>query len=377
MRSFVKNALLSSIFAFNLSIIASESFAQIPDDIPGAQTVYDANVIRQLIILGADANANFGDVRNKLGAVQAHALNIRNNTINMLNRLISINTGIAAINTNIAAIATSNINTSTDIAAIRVNTNNTAINTSNLAAGIGTIATNTGNTSNNTSTIATDTGAIAVNTNQTALNTNDIKASLLNIDPNTLNISNQINNLAIWLKELRDFFLGIPTGVPSNFPWFDDPVEQRYRERDSPFEVLFTKFKLGQYLDSPVLDTTVHALITRYSIDDALVISTTGSPADIQAETATAGLATSSLLSSGIAERAYYRAGLSMVRIQAYLTDLQTSASLKHSIDLNTRVMIELTQTNNEILRTISAYSIMQGAVVMTGNTDIETETAP
>jgi hypothetical protein len=56
-------------------------------------------------------------------------------------------------------------------------------------------------------------------------------------------------------------------------------------------------------------------------------------------------------------EASYNRANLSMARLDGYITALQASADLKTSVDINTRVMIEVAQQLNESLRTQAALT--------------------
>jgi hypothetical protein len=66
------------------------------------------------------------------------------------------------------------------------------------------------------------------------------------------------------------------------------------------------------------------------------------------------------LLTLAVADEGYRRSNLSMGRLDDYLKTLEASADLKTSVDLNTRVMIELTQQANENARLqASTASIM------------------
>ncbi|NEJ25850.1 hypothetical protein GR247_38145 [Rhizobium leguminosarum] len=65
------------------------------------------------------------------------------------------------------------------------------------------------------------------------------------------------------------------------------------------------------------------------------------------------------------AENAYKRADNSMSRISDYITALENSNDVKASIDLNTRVTIELVQQLNEILRTQAAIASVAGSHLM------------
>lgn len=65
------------------------------------------------------------------------------------------------------------------------------------------------------------------------------------------------------------------------------------------------------------------------------------------------------------AEDSYKRANASMIRINSFISALESSHDLKTSIDVNTRVMIEVAQQLNETLRTQAAIASMAGTYFM------------
>lgn len=71
------------------------------------------------------------------------------------------------------------------------------------------------------------------------------------------------------------------------------------------------------------------------------------------------------LAGAAVAEAAYAGANASMARLDGYIQALGTSEDLKTSIDLNTRVMIELTQQTNEGVRTNAATTTLIAAYLM------------
>ncbi|APO77140.1 type IV secretion system VirB5 domain-containing protein (plasmid) [Rhizobium etli 8C-3] len=70
-------------------------------------------------------------------------------------------------------------------------------------------------------------------------------------------------------------------------------------------------------------------------------------------------------IAASTAEESYKRANESMTRISGYLETLENSNDLKTSVDLNTRVMIEMTQQLNESLRTQAAIASVAGTYYM------------
>lgn len=78
-----------------------------------------------------------------------------------------------------------------------------------------------------------------------------------------------------------------------------------------------------------------------------------------------AQLAAKGIVGSASAESSYKRANASNKRLGQFITALEASQDLKTSIDINTRVMIELTQQSNESLRVQSAITSMIGSYFM------------
>jgi hypothetical protein len=68
---------------------------------------------------------------------------------------------------------------------------------------------------------------------------------------------------------------------------------------------------------------------------------------------------------SSTGEAGYKSANASMERLGSYIGAVRSSPDLKTSVDLNTRIMIELTQQVNESLRTQSAIASMAGTYFM------------
>lgn len=78
-----------------------------------------------------------------------------------------------------------------------------------------------------------------------------------------------------------------------------------------------------------------------------------------------AQLAGKSAVAAASAEAGYKRANASNERLNTYLIALEASPDLKTSVDINTRVMIELTQQSNESLRTQAAITSIASAYFM------------
>ncbi|WP_085033078.1 type IV secretion system protein [Ensifer aridi] len=85
----------------------------------------------------------------------------------------------------------------------------------------------------------------------------------------------------------------------------------------------------------------------------------------IAAHTSAQGAVTAST-----ADDSYKRANASMDRLNGYVTALESSNDLKTSVDINTRVMIEVAQQLNETLRTQAAIASLTGVYFMAVGAD-------
>jgi hypothetical protein len=83
------------------------------------------------------------------------------------------------------------------------------------------------------------------------------------------------------------------------------------------------------------------------------------------ADRLSANVAGHALAATSVAETSYASTNTSMTRLGSYIEALGASADLKTSVDLNTRVLIELTQQTNEAIRTNAATSTVISAYLM------------
>jgi hypothetical protein len=109
--------------------------------------------------------------------------------------------------------------------------------------------------------------------------------------------------------------------------------------------------------------TIMAEIRTGFSIDTVFENAQSGEIEDI----IVANSAGHALAGMVVGEASYASANASMLRLNGYIAALGTSPDLKTSIDLNTRVMIELTQQTNEAVRTNSATTMLIAAY-MTGS---------
>ncbi|MBB4581583.1 hypothetical protein GGE45_003931 [Rhizobium aethiopicum] len=100
---------------------------------------------------------------------------------------------------------------------------------------------------------------------------------------------------------------------------------------------------------------------TTYKLDKAFGYQTS----DTMAEKMIAYMAANGAVASALSEHSYKSANASMGRIDGYITALGGSADLKTSLDINTRVNIEVAQQLNEVLRNQAALTTLAGLYFM------------
>ncbi len=119
---------------------------------------------------------------------------------------------------------------------------------------------------------------------------------------------------------------------------------------------------LSGNLDAPLgVISTFRDLRTAYNLDSVFVLK----DGDEQTSRFIASASAQGGVASAIAEESYKRANAGMKRLDSYIKATAESADLKTSVDINTRVMVELTQQLNESLRLQAAMTSMIGTYFM------------
>ncbi|WP_162895106.1 type IV secretion system protein [Rhizobium terrae] len=142
-------------------------------------------------------------------------------------------------------------------------------------------------------------------------------------------------------------------------PMFNGPAEVTAREGGPGLKAMAYGFIKGEFDGPDGVRKFVEDYSKTYGLDELL-----SSEAD-EISVASAKTSAQGVISASIAEESYQRANASMARINDYLKTLETSADLKTSVDLNTRVMIELTQQVNENIRTQAAVASATGIALL------------
>ncbi|RLQ85251.1 type IV secretion system protein [Notoacmeibacter ruber] len=98
-----------------------------------------------------------------------------------------------------------------------------------------------------------------------------------------------------------------------------------------------------------------------YYLEDAFALQDD----ELPSKKMVARLSSQGAIAASTAEASYKRANAGMERLDGYATALAASEDLKTSIDINTRVMIEVAQQINETLRTQAALASVAGGFFM------------
>ena len=113
---------------------------------------------------------------------------------------------------------------------------------------------------------------------------------------------------------------------------------------------------------SPEIIAALAGYEAKFELHNAFLLDKATSSADL---TATAYKVANGAIAAAVADESFKRANESMLRLEADLAALKTSTSLKRSLDINTRVMIEVGQQLNESIRSQSAMTSLAGIYFM------------
>ncbi|SDO11273.1 type IV secretion system protein [Ensifer sp. YR511] len=153
-------------------------------------------------------------------------------------------------------------------------------------------------------------------------------------------------------------------------PLANGPDEVSAREAGTTIREMAIEGLAGSVANPPDISSTFANLVATYELDKVFAFKD-GKRLN---EVTMAHMASYGAVAAATGERAYKRANESMGRLDGYITALGASRDLKTSLDINTRVSIELTQQVNELLRSQSALTTIAGmhyVATLSGRTDI------
>ncbi|MET4236421.1 hypothetical protein ACVWXN_010866 [Bradyrhizobium sp. i1.4.4] len=151
---------------------------------------------------------------------------------------------------------------------------------------------------------------------------------------------------------------------PKPFPVNNDAADISARKGDATPAEMASAALTEATVGSGDIQEALSGFRHRYRLDDAFALRNDKRLGKI------AYLSAQAAVTAGTAEDSYKRANASMERINGYITALEASTDLKTSVDINTRVMIEVAQQLNETLRTQAAIASVAGSYIMVMGSD-------
>ncbi|WP_165435589.1 type IV secretion system protein [Bradyrhizobium sp. Leo121] len=151
---------------------------------------------------------------------------------------------------------------------------------------------------------------------------------------------------------------------PKPFPVNNDAADISARKGNGAPAEMASAALAGGSVGAAHIQEALSGFRDRYRLDDAFALRNDKRFGKI------AYLSAQAAVTAYTADDSYKRANASMERINKYITALETSTELKTSVDINTRVMIEVAQQLNETLRTQAAIASVAGSYVMVLGSD-------
>ncbi|WP_027145987.1 type IV secretion system protein [Mesorhizobium sp. WSM3626] len=166
--------------------------------------------------------------------------------------------------------------------------------------------------------------------------------------------------LLIGIQDAAQMQLAAISG-PKPFPQSNSEADVAARKAgQGPWEMANAALN-GETVGSDGIQAALIKIRKLYRLDDAFALRNDKLLSNVMV----AHSAAQGAVAASAAEDSYRRANDSMGRINDYVTALSTSSDLKTSVDINTRVMIEVAQQLNETLRTQAAIASVAGTYLM------------
>ncbi|OCP23567.1 MULTISPECIES: type IV secretion system protein [unclassified Ensifer] len=175
-----------------------------------------------------------------------------------------------------------------------------------------------------------------------------------------LGATQQMSTLLGAIRDAANAQLTAITG-PKTFPIGNGPDEVSGRGGGTTIRQMVTDGLAGNLSGPPDIASAFSQFATTYKL--ALAFGYKDS--DTLAEAVIAYMAANGAVASSISEHSYLSANASMGRIDGYITALGASPDLKTSVDINTRVNLEVAQQLNEMLRNQAALTTLAGFYFM------------
>jgi len=170
----------------------------------------------------------------------------------------------------------------------------------------------------------------------------------------------QILDSALDQKQALDLIQDAQTG-PKTFPVLNGQAETDGRDGGPGLKEMADAALDGSATGPAEMLSALDAFRDTYGLDKAFALKDDTSAEKVLIAHASAQGA----IAAATAEDAYKRSNASMTRLNTYITALQSSPDQKTSIDINTRVLVEVAQQINESLRTQAAIAQIGGTYFM------------
>lgn len=189
---------------------------------------------------------------------------------------------------------------------------------------------------------------------------NQLLASILEISRFVGGGINQLlassHTTQVMLTNIRNSVSGQKT-----FPVLNNPADVSAREGGPGLLEMAQSTLNGEAVGPATLRETLDRFRANYRLDGPFSQRDTPLLSNIVIANATAQGA----VAAATAEDSYKRANVGMGHINGYIAALSASNDLKTSVDINTRVMIEVAQQLNETLRNQAALTSVAGTYLM------------
>lgn len=168
--------------------------------------------------------------------------------------------------------------------------------------------------------------------------------------------SQSMTSLLGFIRDTTNAQLTAVTGVKT-IPLANGPDEVTARDGGTTIREMATEGLGGNIANPPDISNVFSALVTTYELEKVFAFK----DEERLNEVTMAHMASYGAVAAAAGDRAYMRANESMGRIDGYITALGASSDLKTSLDINTRVNIELAQQLNELVRAQAAQTTLSG----------------
>lgn len=189
-----------------------------------------------------------------------------------------------------------------------------------------------------------------------SINTNDTKLAVQKILDELIKFFNKPGGMGAAL-----------TGKNKPIPLFDNPIDKVAREPVPNFDTLADDMRTKNTPPVTAYTPAMSQAITRYKLQDTIKFQPTLDPKNSLYVTRErrSHVASSAVTAFAVSEGAFKQSSKSMERINTYIQAIKDSPDIKTSVDLNTRVMLEIVQQNNELLRSIAAMNSVNANYMM------------